>query len=333
MLSIGGIQVQRKLFVAATGVQGARILVLVTNPGTAPVTTTVQLGGTAADDPSEGGLGSDGNTRVRSSSSGDALFTQSDLWGVTSDHNAGGGAMNTDLALAHVVDGQGGVDRVDRVQSPGVPAGPSGIFDLMTLRWERVTVLPGQTAAFIVFEVQQGVADANAAAEDAAAAAAAQAIENAVPKVGTRAVTTATSALYSGMSSREIGSLRNWPTGLTCFGQAPTIVGDEPTDDTLVGTSGADVILSFGGNDTIRGLGGKDRICAAAGKDKLRGGGGKDKLDGGSGKDNLRGGGGKDKLVGGPGKDKLSGGKGKDTCTGGKGKDQAGGCEKLKKIP
>jgi Ca2+-binding RTX toxin-like protein len=313
-LSIGGLQVQRKLFVAASGFQGARILVLLTNPGAGPVTTTVQLGGTVSPLDGEGSLGSSGNTRVRSSSSGDATFTPGDLWGVTSDHDAGGGTMNADLALAHVVDGQGGVDRIDRVLA-GVPTGASGEFDQLTLRWEGVTILPGQTAAFIIFEVQQGVAGANAAAEDAAAAAQAQAIENAVPKAKTRAATSATSALYSGMSAREIGSLRNWPSGLTCFGRAPTIVGDDPANDILRGTSAADVIYSFGGRDRVNGKGGKDRICGIGGNDKLKGGPGKDKLDGG------------------PGKDKLLGGKGKDTCAGAGGKDKAGGCEKLKKIP
>jgi RTX calcium-binding nonapeptide repeat (4 copies) len=306
-LTVGGLQVQRKLFVAPSGQQGARMLILVTNPGAAPVTTSVQLGGTNFDD---GSLGSDNATQVRSSSSGDASLTPADLFGVTSDHALGGGTTNLDLALAHVIDGTGGRDRVDFVQ-----AVDPRLFGQLVWRWDNVAILPGQTAAFISFEVQQGVADANAAAEDAAAAAAAQAIENAVPKPASRASTTATSALYSGMSSREIGSLRNWPSGLTCFGQAPTIVGDDPTNDLLVGTAGADVIYSFGGNDTLNGLGGKDRICGIGGKDKLKGGGGKDKLDGGPGKDNLR------------------GGKGKDTCVGGKGKDKAGGCEKLKKIP
>src|SRR4051794_35840979 len=125
----------------------------------------------------------------------------------------------------------------------------------------------------------------------------------------------APSPLYSGMSLREIGSLRNWPSAMTCFGKAPTILGDDPTADKLVGTSGADVIISFGGNDKVNGLGGKDRICGLGGKDTLKGGGGKDMLDGGAGKD------------------KLIGGKGKDSCLGGKGKDKASGCEKLKKIP
>jgi Ca2+-binding RTX toxin-like protein len=305
-LTINGLQVQRKLFVAASGQQGARTLILVTNPNRAPVTTSVQLGGTNIND---GDLGPDGDNAVRSSSSGDASFTPADLWAVTSDHH--NGATNGALALAHVVDGQGGLDRVDAVN-----ALPPPDLDDLVFRWQGVTILPGQTATFIEFEVQQVVADANAAAEDAAAASQAQAIENAVPKAMTRGSGAKTSLLYSGMSAREIGSLRNWPSGLTCFGRAPTIVGGNRTNDIITGTAGPDVIYTFGGNDKVNGLGGKDKICGIAGRDRLRGGGGKDKLDGG------------------PGKDRLIGGKGRDRCVGGSGKDKAApSCEKLKKIP
>jgi hypothetical protein len=304
-LTINGLLVQRKLFVMPTGQQGARTLILVTNPGGAPATTSVQLGGSNDND---GDFGSDMDTQVRSSSSGDASFDPADLWSVTSDHHDG--AANTDMALAHVVDGQGGIDRVDAASAVFAPD-----FDDMVMRWQNVAILPGQTAAFIEFEVQHGVADANAGAEDAGAAAEAQAIENAVPKI-TRSSSAATSPLYSGMSAREIGSLRNWPSGLTCFGQAPTIVGDDPANDFVTGTAGPDVIYTFGGNDTVSGLGGKDKICGIGGRDKLKGGGGKDKLDGG------------------PGKDRLVGGKGKDSCFGGSGKDKAASsCEKQRKIP
>jgi hypothetical protein len=306
-LTLGGLQVQFKIFVPSSGTPFARMLTLVTNPGGAPATTSVQLGGTNNND---GDFGSDEQTAVRASSSGDTAFTPADLWGVTSDHDGTTPGTNSDLALAHVLDGQGGLDRVDAVTFGAPPNN-----DDLALRWQGVAILPGQTASFVSFESQNGVAGADAATEDAAAAASAQAIENAVPKLSSKAATSATSTLYSGMSAREIGSLRNWPSGLTCFGRAPTIVGDDPTNDKLVGTAGADVIYSFGGNDKINGLGGKDRICGIGGKDTLKGGAGKDQLDGGSGKD------------------KLLGGKGKDTCVGGKGKDKAGGCEKEKKIP
>jgi Ca2+-binding RTX toxin-like protein len=302
-LNVNGLLVQRKLFVAASGLPGGRILTLVTNPGTSPATTTVQYSSTNNND---GDLGSDNGTAVRSSSSGDTAFTPADFWGVTSDHETSSGTKNSDLALGHVVDGTGGADRVDSVVAAGSAGGD---LDDLVYRWSNLTILPGQTAAVMAFEVQQGVADADAAAEDAAAAGAAQAVENAVPKGN------ATSPLYNGMSLREIGSLRNWPSGLSCFGKPPTIVGNDPTADKLVGTNGADVIISFGGNDKVNGLGGKDLICGLGGKDTLKGGGGKDKLDGGTGKDN------------------LIGGKGKDSCLGGKGKDKAGGCERLKKIP
>jgi hemolysin type calcium-binding protein len=314
-LTVNGLIVQRKIFVPASGLQSARILDLVTNPGAAPVTTSVQNGGFHASVPFDGDLGSDGNTAVRSSSNGDLALTASDLWAVSSDHLLAGGAQNEDLALAHVMDGSGGLQRVS-LALLGNPV-TAGEEDELTYRWDGVTILPGQTAVFMSFEAQRGVTGADAAAEDAAAAAAAQALENAAPKHATAASRAAADAspLYSGMSAREVGSLRNWPTGISCFGRAPTIVGDDPTNDVLTGTSGADVIVSFGGNDKINGGKGKDRICAGSGNDKLKGGPGNDKLNGG------------------PGKDKLTGGKGTDSCSGAGGKDKAAACEKLKKIP
>ena len=46
VLNIAGLDVQRKLFVSPSGLPGGRLLELVHNPGTAPVTTSVQVGDT-----------------------------------------------------------------------------------------------------------------------------------------------------------------------------------------------------------------------------------------------------------------------------------------------
>jgi Ca2+-binding RTX toxin-like protein len=317
--AIGGLLVQRKLFVAASGMPGGRILNLVTNPGLAPVTTSVQVGDTQSGD-NEGDLGSDTGTAVRSSSSGDALLTTADLWAVTSDHEVFGGTTNHDPALAHVFDGNGGRQRIGFVTLTGTDPTPQ---DNLAYRWDNVTILPGQTAAFLSFEIQQTVPDANAVAEDANAAAAANAYEAAAPQT-----------IFAGMSEHEVGSVRNWRVIQHCLGQTPTIVGTEGAD-VLTGTDGPDVILSYEGNDVVNGLGGKDRICGSVGNDKLIGGkgndrihgsNGKDKLFGGNGKDNVLGGNGKDKLFGGKGRDRLAGGPGHDICKGGPGRNKLLGC-------
>lgn len=69
----------------------------------------------------------------------------------------------------------------------------------------------------------------------------------------------------------------------------PSISGTSG-DDTLNGTSGAEIILGLEGNDTINGSGGNDEIFGGDGNDTLNGGDGNDILYGGLGNDLLTGG-------------------------------------------
>jgi Ca2+-binding RTX toxin-like protein len=84
-------------------------------------------------------------------------------------------------------------------------------------------------------------------------------------------------------------------------------------DNTIVGTSLADILEGRGGNDTISGLGGSDYLNGGIGNDKLNGGIGNDKLTGDSGND---------VLIAGDGNDVITGGIGKDFITSGLGADQ-----------
>src|SRR4051812_44064546 len=62
VVPLAGLQVQRKVFVSPTGpLPGARILNLISNPGGAPVTTTVQFGDLTSTN-NDGDLGSDSDT-------------------------------------------------------------------------------------------------------------------------------------------------------------------------------------------------------------------------------------------------------------------------------
>ena len=74
----------------------------------------------------------------------------------------------------------------------------------------------------------------------------------------------------------------------SCFGQAATKVGTSG-NDTINGTSRADVIVALAGNDTVNGLGANDRLCGGAGTDLLNGGVGTDRIDGDLGNDTLLG--------------------------------------------
>jgi Ca2+-binding RTX toxin-like protein len=269
-LPLNGLTVQRKLFVASSGMPGGRLLQLLTNIGRAPVTTAVQIGDTFSND-NYGDLGSDEDTAVRASSSGDASFTPADLWLTTSDHSNTGINANSDLALAHVIGGPGAHEVIDFATLIGHDTDPA---DNLAWRWDNVILQPGQTIALVVYEIEQGVAGGNAAAEDAAAASQAQAYEGAPP-----------TTLFAGMTKSEQAAVANWATPVKCAGRPVTISGSD-VRDVIVGTRKPDVIWAGSGNDKVKGKKGNDRICGGPGKDKLIGGGGaKDVLKGGGGKD------------------------------------------------
>jgi hypothetical protein len=103
-------------------------------------------------------------------------------------------------------------------------------------------------------------------------------------------------------AAQEVRGSLNCDAGLTCGGQAATIVGTGSSDK-LRGTNGDDVIAAGGGADRVLGLKGDDLVCGAGGADVIRGGGGDDTLRGGSGKDELRGGSGSNQCRGGGGAD------------------------------
>ncbi len=88
--------------------------------------------------------------------------------------------------------------------------------------------------------------------------------------------------------------------GATCDGRRATIVGTD-RNDTLAGTSGADVIVARGGNDLVRGYGGDDVVCGGPGNDRLLTGVGDDVAIGGLGDDAVTSPSGADRVVGGEG--------------------------------
>ena len=85
-----------------------------------------------------------------------------------------------------------------------------------------------------------------------------------------------------------------------------------PNDDTIVGTSLADIIGGLAGNDNLFGGDGDDDLFGENGDDILEGGDGNDNITGTLGDDNLFGGAGDDNLVGDSGNDSLTGGPGAD---------------------
>lgn len=96
-------------------------------------------------------------------------------------------------------------------------------------------------------------------------------------------------------------------------------------DETIIGSSGDDIIHAMGGDDTLIGLDGDDTLNGGAGADNLDGRNGDDTLIGGSGDDVLEGGNNDDTLLGGTGDDELYGDGGNDSLSGGDGMDEGSG--------
>ncbi|MGB4057265.1 MAG: calcium-binding protein [Alphaproteobacteria bacterium] len=100
----------------------------------------------------------------------------------------------------------------------------------------------------------------------------------------------------------------------------PQIVGTSG-NDTLSGTTGADLMLGRAGNDTISAGFGNDEVLGEEGNDTIYGGYGNDVLYGNEGSDAIYGEGDNDEIYGDDGDDTLDGGNGIDTLYGGVGND------------
>lgn len=116
----------------------------------------------------------------------------------------------------------------------------------------------------------------------------------------------------------------------------PCTITGTAGNDTLNGTTGADVICGLGGNDTINGGNGADTISGGSGDDTVDGGNSDDTVYGDYGNDVMGGGNGADTLLGGPGNDTNYGetllgsllylfDNGNDTIDGGPGNDDLDG--------
>lgn len=92
-------------------------------------------------------------------------------------------------------------------------------------------------------------------------------------------------------------------------------------NDTMIGTSAGDLLVTGAGRDVIRAGAGADRALGGSGRDTIYGQSGNDQLLGGSANDRLYGARGADTLSGGSGNDLLNGGSGYDKLRGGAGND------------
>lgn len=101
---------------------------------------------------------------------------------------------------------------------------------------------------------------------------------------------------------------------------APGLTGND-AGNTLIGTSGNDLISGNGGNDILYGLDGNDTIHGGTGNDKIYGWNGDDYLTGGIGHDSIYADWGNDTVYGGDGNDYIYGWDGADLLYGEAGND------------
>ena len=168
--TMSGLDVTRKIFVP-TDDGWARFLEVLSNNTGAPITVDVRI---------DGGLGSDSDTIIITTSSGDAVFAPGDRYLVTDDDYADG---TNDPALAHVFDGPGGSIYADSVYA-------SDGDDAPWYQWSGVTIQPGRTVIIMHFAVQRWYrADAIASANKL------EALQG---------------SLWDEMSAIEINNTKNW---------------------------------------------------------------------------------------------------------------------------
>lgn len=186
-LSVGGVTVERKIFVPAGGTAFARFLTILSNSTTATLAPTVEFFTSAA------------SNRIRGSSSGDLLVTPDDAWGVRAFGPPPAPPPPGPILLGEIWDAAPPLAPPLRVsQLTSVPiSGPPYVDTNPTLvaRYGSVAVPPGGSAVLmhvVLGRSSDGVGLTSALADAASLAAG-------PPEV------------YAGMSATELSALRNWP--------------------------------------------------------------------------------------------------------------------------
>ena len=130
---------------------------------------------------------------------------------------------------------------------------------------------------------------------------------------------TATTTSSAGVTSDIFGGIKDFDTVFRWSRDGPN--GHDGANQTLVGTTSADILRGGKQDDSIDGKAGADSIDGGKGADLLRGGSGDDVIDGGSGPDTIYGDADGDTINGGAGADVLDGGDGVDVLNGDGGED------------
>ena len=309
--TVGGVEILRKIFVPSDQ-PWARFLEVVTNTSSVTVNYDLTI---------STNMGSDDETAVIGTGSGDLVFDAGDRWLVTDD-----GASNTDPAVLQVIGGSGAE----------APASAGLIDDEITFSYS-LSLAPGETQIVMHFAAQSAeeavLLDAGPLLSrlegDALAGLSAGELAQivnfvvapAAPIIGTEGVDFLTGTNRSdsieGLGGADV--IEGLNSNDSLFG------GDG--DDFIDAGSGSDFVSGGGGDDAVLGEDGRDSISGDAGRDELLGGNGNDWLDGGGDNDRVLGEEDDDTLLGGAGDDVLDGGIGADSITAGTGTDKLYGAD------
>jgi hypothetical protein len=108
---------------------------------------------------------------------------------------------------------------------------------------------------------------------------------------------------------------------LVMAGRGRDTITTQGGSDLIFAGDGSDVVDAGDGNNTVLAGDGADRVKAGSGNDWLFGGNGDDRLEAGNGNNVVHGGEGRDTILTGDGADTIRGGRGNDTITAGGGSD------------
>jgi hypothetical protein len=139
--TISGLTVRRKFYVPSVASGDTlgfiRFQEILQNNTGAPITATIGI---------SGNLGSDTETHILYTSSGDTLWTVSDYWIITDDAKSQNGGVDNDPTLTHILDGVRGADRVDSVTFTWK--------DSPYYEWRNIIINPGETKIYMHFAAQ-----------------------------------------------------------------------------------------------------------------------------------------------------------------------------------
>jgi hypothetical protein len=158
--AIDGFEVQRKIYVPASGLGFVRFLDVIKNTGATTKAAAISF---------EGDLGSDGATRIRATSDGDSTYTPADRWATSEADPALVDPLtfSADPPTAHVWDGPGGLAAVSVFGGNTPTLWGDGDQRPIRVVYAVPSIAAGETVILMHFEAQRSsIAGALTAAQN-----------------------------------------------------------------------------------------------------------------------------------------------------------------------